>query len=210
MPPNSESNSVKPVGTLFKRLNLFERLVEKIPERYGLIADPLLRHLEKPLLGVVQDLHRRLGLVVGRLHDLAAALDQIAEHRLVADDSCVVLAVGRRGNRLRQIDQILPTADLVEQSATPQLILQHDDVDRLVLVVEVDQHLVEQAVVRSIEARGLIARNDLHDLADGVPVEQKRPKQACLRFQILRRKPAGRDGISRPCGRRRTVGLLEC
>ena len=133
-------------------LDLLEGLLQQAGEADRLVGDALLGDGEEALLGLVEDLGDLLAGGVGLVDDLAGGGDQLAQQGLVADDGRVVLGVGGRGDGLGQLDDVLDAADLLQDAAADQFVAEDDQVDGRALVVQVEQGLVEQAVLGLVEA----------------------------------------------------------
>src|SRR6185437_2170328 len=90
---------------------------------------PLLRDLENLGFGGVEQIVGGRMAVVGLGDDRGGGLNQPAENRLVFDDLGVELDVGRGGNRVDQLGQILQTAGGLELPAAKQLVPESDVID---------------------------------------------------------------------------------
>ena len=88
---------------LVQRLHPFERLDERAAERHELAAVVSLRDLEEPLLGLRDEVARRLAAILRKLDDVLARAEQAAEDRELAHRLRVVGGVRRRGHDLRDL-----------------------------------------------------------------------------------------------------------
>ena len=114
-----------------------------------------------------------------------AAKIRFAQRRLFLDDARVVLDVGGARHAVGQRRDVGRTADFVELAGARQLLLQRDEIDRLVPLVE-RNHLVEDAPMRvAIE---VAAVDDLHREVERVVVDEDRAEHRALRFEIVRKR----------------------
>jgi len=171
------------------RLDYVERLLQELANGHDLLADPLLGNAEKLLLGAVENLLGVLRLAVGLVHNPRGAADQVAQHRLVTDDLRVVLRVDVRRDALGELDDVVHAADLRQQSAALEFVAHHDEVDRLILIVQFDKGLEEKPVILPVKPVRLVRPDEPQDGADGVAVQHHRAQEAHLRLDALRRDP---------------------
>jgi hypothetical protein len=120
---------------------------------------------------------------VAHLDDPGAGLDQLAEHRALADDPGVVAGVGRGGHRGDQGVQVRGAADPGDLPALGELARDGDRVGRVAASVQVQDRVVDDLVRRPVEVVGV---QDLDDLGDGVGGQQHPADHALLGGDVVR------------------------
>ena len=156
---------------------------------------PALGDLEHALLGAIDDLGGRepLGRVRAR-RDVAADLDELAQHRVVADDARVGADVGRARRVLDEAREIRQAARRLELPEALQVLADGDGVGRLVALDERGDGREDQAMVGAIE---IVGGDDVGDLVPGALIEHEAAEQRLLGFDRVRRQP---EALGSPAG----------
>ncbi len=117
-------------------IDLIDRDGEEFFDRLEAAATgELLGDLEHLGLGGVEDLGLAAALgVEGQIGDAGAGADQLAQHRVEADDARIVRGVGGRAGVAVDLGQIGHAAHVIEQLALVERLGQRDDVERVVLI----------------------------------------------------------------------------
>ena len=148
--------------------------------------DAPLRDVEDQLLGAVDHLIDILRLLVGQRRDLPGRADQPPQGGGAFDDVAVVLDVDGGGDAADQRGDVGRAADLRQLIAPLQLVDQRDEIGGFAALVQIEDRLVDPAVLLSIEVVGLQEGGDLDDC---VRVDQERAEDGLFGFRI------GRDGF---------------
>ena len=110
-------------------LDPLHRRPDELLDANELFGTAKLRHLEHPVLGVVEHLARRAVAFVDVLDDAGRGLHETAQHRLVADDFGVVVDVRGCRDDVDQRRDVFHAAGSVEIAAPAQLVAQRDGID---------------------------------------------------------------------------------
>ncbi len=132
--PGGDTHEIAVVAVA--RLELVERVLERVADADHGVGDAPLGDLEDEGLGAVEGLGDVVGGVVAHLGDVAGDPDEPAQQGELVDDARVVPGVRRRGRVGLDLQQRVPTADAVEHVCPAQLLGDGDRVGRLALAVQ--------------------------------------------------------------------------
>ena len=91
--------------------------------------DPLFRKAEKRLLRPIENLFRRIRLIEALRHDFVRGVDNLPEHRFLANDLDVVLDIDQMRNAVEQTRQITDAACAFELRGADEFFLNRDEID---------------------------------------------------------------------------------
>ncbi len=150
---------------------------------------------EQQALGRLDHLEGLAVAVGDRLLDRLRRRIQPPHQRVLLDDRGVVLgAAGRRDLGGEAGDHVL-AADLLELAVLLERLGHGQHVDRVGVLVQADDRLVDRAVAVAVEVLGLEANVQQHRL-DGGLRDHHRPQHRLLRLQVLRgHDAAGCSGV---------------
>ena len=149
--------------------------------------------LEHRALGLLDDLAGQR-LVVEHLRlDRVGGRQQPPHQRVLADDLGVAPGVAGRGHGGGQLVDGGVAARGLEAAVGAQVLGDRQDVDRLVLVVEVEDRLVDDGVALAVEVLGLQALVD-DEGVEGAVGEQDRAEDRPLGLERMRGRGADRGG----------------
>ena len=153
----------------------------------------LLGDAEDDLLGAVHHLLYVLGgVLVGQLGDLASRADELAQHGCPLHDVAVVLHVDGRRYGVDQIHHVGRAADLDQLPSPLQLVGDSDEVGRIAPLVQVNDGLVDPAVLFLVE---VFSFEEGRDLDHGVGIDEQRSQHRLLSLRVGRHKSlAGHRG----------------
>ena len=165
---------------------------------------PALGDLEYALLGAIDDLGCRPPFRrVSARRDVAADLDELAQHRVVAHDAPVGANVGRARRVLDEAREIRQPAGRFELPEALQVLADGDGVGRLVALDERGDRSEDQPMVGAIE---ILGGDDVGDLVPGALIQHQPAEQATAR---LRPSAAATAGARSPGGRARRLLRLR-
>ena len=167
-------------------VDAIDHAVHDLADGDQIAADAALRDVEDELLGPVHHLVDIIRLFIGQRGDLPGGADQPAEDGRALDDVGIVLDVDGRGDAVDQRRDVGRAAHLVQDVAPFQLVHQGDEVGRLALLVQVEDRLIDPAVLLPIKIVDLKKRGDLDDR---IGIDEQGAKDGLLGFRI------GRDGL---------------
>ncbi len=145
----------------------------------------LVGDLEQEALCLLDHL-RGLAVAVGdRLLDRLGGGVQPAHQRVLLDDRRVVLGAAGSGDLGGEARDHVLAADLLQLAVLGELLGDREDVDRVRVLVQVDDRLEDRAVAVAVEVLGLEANVQQHRL-DGGLSDHHRPQHRLLRLQVLR------------------------
>ena len=156
------------------RLELLDPLHGRPDELFDtneLLGTAELRHLEHPVLGVVEHLSRGPVSFVDVLDDSGRGVHQPAQHRLVADDLGVVVDVRGGRDDVDQCRDVLHPAGTIEVAAPAQLVAQRDGIDDVAALGQREHRPEQQAMALLVEH---CVVQDLGGLERRILVEQHR------------------------------------
>ncbi|MNK77052.1 hypothetical protein D3C87_966390 [compost metagenome] len=142
----------------------------------------LLGDLEDDLLGLVERVLDLALLVEGQFDDLGTARDQRSQRAFFFDDLGVVLDVGSRRNRRRQIHQVAVAPYRIELFLAAKQGRDGDEVDRFAPLRQVADRLENDAVSLAVE---VIRPQELGDFSDGIGRDQEGAEHGLLGLDIL-------------------------
>ncbi len=160
--------------------------LQKPFEVAGFVFAAGVAQLEDLLLGFFQQILHGVAGVVAVVQDVAGRIDQVAQHRLVAHDLGVIGGAGGTGHGLGQLHEIIDAADLFELLLVLEALIELDHVDRLLMVVQLDERFVDGGMGRPIEV--IRAFEDLDHITTDPPIEDHRPQQGGLSLGGVRGK----------------------
>jgi hypothetical protein len=156
-------------------------------------ARALLADAKDPALGVVEDLRDRTALRIEcARRDLVARLDELAQHRALANDLGVAADVRRARHALRQRVEVDEAAAVVGLAEPLQLLEDGDDVGGLAGVDERRDDAVDQPVLEAIE---VVLDEQVADAVPRAVVEQEAAEDALLGLCRMRRHAQARDVV---------------
>ncbi len=117
---------------------------------------------------------------------------RLPEGRFLLDDAGVVLDVHRARHAVHERGDVGRAADLVEIAGPPQLLLEGDEIDRVVALGQL-HHLVEDAAVRV--AVEIVRIDHLGREVEGLVVQQDRPEHGPLRLQVVGKRSFGNSDV---------------
>ena len=117
-------------------------------------------------------------------------MDQVANDGLVADDLGVVLGIRGGRRSFPQFAEVAVAADVLDVLVRGQPLGEDDQVDRLTLVVEHTDAIVDLLMGVGVEV-DIVLAEDLHHIADDDVVAQHAAQHAALGFAALRREAVG-------------------
>ena len=126
--------------------------------------------------------------------DLAGGADQLAQHGGALDNVAVVLDVDRGRHGVDQVHDVGRAADFVELPPPLQLVANRHKIRRLAAFVQVENRLVDPAVLFLIKILRLEKRGDLDDR---VGIDQGRAEHRLFRLGI-----GGNEAVTRGGGHR--------
>ena len=180
---------------LLARVQLLDRVeaaLREVAQRDEAVAHLVVGDREDRVLGLIEDEVGLVLAVVGGREDLVGREDQVPERRLLLDDPRVVLDVGRARHAVDERGDVGRAADLVELARPPELLLQRDEIDRVVALRQLD-HLVEDAPVRVAEE--IVGVDDLGGEVERVVVQQDRAEHRPLGLEIVRQRAFGCSNV---------------
>ena len=98
----------------------------------------------------------------------------------------MIFDISSRRDQVRQAEDVLQAADVVELLHAPQFFRQGDDVDFLVVMVQVLHGFENRPVHFPVKIAG---PQLFHSGYDGVVLQHHRAEHGLLRFYVLRRNP---------------------
>ena len=116
-----------------------------------------MRRSETPkieLLGPVDHLVDVLRFVIGQGGDLPGRADQPAQGGRAFDDAGVVLDMDGRGGVVDELGDVACPTDLLELIASLHFVTERDKIGRLAAFVQVEDGLVDPAVLFAVEILG--------------------------------------------------------
>ena len=136
-------------------LGLVIGLDHKLGQRLVARLDLTRRDLEQLALGQLHDFLGVGGGVIGQRVDLVGGADQLAQHRVAANDGGMVLPVDERQGLTHQLQNIRLAAHGIELVDAAQVIDQRDGVDGNAAVVHIDHRGVDGLMNGPVEVIGL-------------------------------------------------------
>ena len=118
--------------------------------------------------------------------DVAADLDELTQHRVVADDARIGPNVGRARRVLDEPREIRKPAGRLELPKALQMLANRDGIGRLIALDERRHGREDQAVVGTIK---VICGDDVGDLIPRPLIEHEAAEQRLLGFDGVRRQP---------------------
>ncbi len=162
-----------------------DRLRERNVESERAFAEAaLLRHAVERFLRLLDlfaraDLDRRFE---GRVDDVLADPDQLAPHREVGEDACVILDVGKCRGGARETDEIGVTADLGEARILLHERLQGERRDDVAFRPHALDRFIETLMQGIVEMLGL---EQIGDALERIVVDQDRTQQRLLDVDVV-------------------------
>src|SRR5215212_244747 len=150
------------------------------------------------LLGGVERLAHVLGLPEGVLGDAASDVYDVPQERLAAHDVRVPGRVGRRRHALDDLEDVGPSAHLLELADAPELVRQGQLVYGVATRVEARHGTVDDPVHLGVE---VLRREPLGDNRDSRLGDQHGAYYSSLGLQVVRRHTSGsltRGNFSHP------------
>ena len=123
------------------------------------------------------------GVLVGQLRDLACGADELAQHRGPFHDVAVVLDVDGGRHGVDQVHHVGRAADLDQLPPPLQFVGDRDEVSRIAPLVQVDDGLVDPAVLFLVE---VFSFEEGRDLDDGVGIDEQRSQHRLLGLGVGR------------------------
>ena len=136
-------------------LGLVIGLDHKLGQRLVARLDLARRDLEQLALGQLHDFLGVGGGVIGQRVDLVGGADQLAQHRVAANDGGVVLPVHERQGLAHQLQNVRLAAHGIELVDAAQVIDQRDRVDGNAAVVHIDHRGIDGLMNGPVEVIGL-------------------------------------------------------
>jgi hypothetical protein len=173
-------------------VQLVELLVEDLVDRAEVLLAVVVSDVEHRPLGALHEVARgRLVRDDARL-DLVRGRQQAAQQRVLAHDLGVVADVARRRDGAREgVDRAL-SAGLLEAAGLAHALGDREDVDPVALLVELEHHGVDRAVLVAVEvlrAQALLDDQAVHRLVR----EEDRAEHGLLGLEVVRRRRRGGD-----------------
>ena len=180
-------NPGEPAGGFLKTLDVFERRPQDLLDPDEALSVVALSNAEYPLLGQIHDLlDGALSLVVDVPDDVGCRGDKPPEQRLVADDSGVVLDVGRGRDSVEQLGKVGGPTSRFELTRVLELFIQRDHVDDIPALEEA-HHASEESAVGLPMEHGVV--DDLDRFRHRVVVDQHTAEDRDLGLQRVRQLP---------------------
>ncbi len=153
-----------------------------------LLRAALKRHLEDPLLRLIQEAPDVLRGLVRRVDDLRACFDQPAPQRLFLHDPRVVFDVCGGRDDPEQLPEVVGAAGALEVAHLDELVAEHHGVHHVAALHDA-RHGPEQPTVPLAIEPALV--QELDRLERGVLIQQHGAQHRLLRFLGPRRLTAG-------------------
>ena len=113
-----------------------------------------------------------------------ALVNEPAADREVAYDFGIVSDAGRGGDGFDQGGEIIRAADLLDGAFAFEVMREGDQIDRFIVVIQFDHALKNELMRFPVK---ILNSQKIHDLVQGVIVDQDPGQNSLLRFNILGR-----------------------
>ena len=152
--------------------------------RHQVAVGPFLGDAKDDLFGAIHHLlHIFSRVFVGQLRDLAGGPDELAQHRSPFHDMAIVLDVDGGRHGIDQVHHVGRAADLDQLPPPLQFVGDGDEVGRIAPFVQVNDGLVDPAVLFLVEVLSFEKRRDLDD---GVGIDEQRSQHRLLGLGVGR------------------------